>query len=395
MQIRGLHVKGNVAWLDKTIGTRRYQISSHISRLDFRTETEFQKAVEPWFFHLCEEIRKADGGYRARRRRTFADGARQYIEVAGPGQRDIRNFGRLLDRVCGSIGQVQLRHITGDHPAVRKIVIGMSGQGRSNKTINAYLEAIRRVLRFCATHHDEWGLTWLETAPKIKMLDLDDARKPRVLTWQEQPALLSSLPTHLQSMVLFCLNTGLRDSEMCGLQWNQMVESSLGSIFIIQGAKTQDQRPVILNKVARTIVTQLAQDYAPSRSLSEHGLHHTNPRTVTGLTPTTLKDQAPSLTGPVFRYKGNRMERMNNSAWKKARARRGDTLRVHDLRHTFGHRLRSVGCPQEDISVLLGHRTKTITEHYSQADIEGLSKWVEMIAEPRHTTPYLEVVRGR
>lgn len=68
----------------------------------------------------------------------------------------------------------------------------------------------------------------------------------------------------------------------------------------------------------------------------------------------------------------NAQERMNNSAWRKARkraaARYQETLRrplpegfkrvgVHDLRHTFGRRLGAVGVSLEDRQDLLGHKS--------------------------------------
>ncbi len=41
---------------------------------------------------------------------------------------------------------------------------------------------------------------------------------------------------------------------------------------------------------------------------------------------------------------GASIGRMNASAWRKARKRVDlDHVRVHDLKHTFGRRLRSVG----------------------------------------------------
>jgi hypothetical protein len=64
---------------------------------------------------------------------------------------------------------------------------------------------------------------------------------------------------------------------------------------------------------------------------------------------------------------------MLNSAWKKARLRAGLPLvRVHDLKHTFGHRLRSVEVSFEDRQVLLGHKTQSVTTHYSAAELGNL-----------------------
>jgi len=44
---------------------------------------------------------------------------------------------------------------------------------------------------------------------------------------------------------------------------------------------------------------------------------------------------------------------------------------VHDLKHTFGRRLRAAGVSFEDRQDLLGHRSGRITTHYSAAGLLG------------------------
>jgi integrase len=47
-------------------------------------------------------------------------------------------------------------------------------------------------------------------------------------------------------------------------------------------------------------------------------------------------------------------------------------VRVHDLKHTFGRRLRAAGVSFEDRQDLLGHRSGRITTHYSAAELTNL-----------------------
>jgi hypothetical protein len=63
---------------------------------------------------------------------------------------------------------------------------------------------------------------------------------------------------------------------------------------------------------------------------------------------------------------------MLNSGWKKARKKVGLDVRVHDLRHTFGRRLRAAGVSFEDRQDLLGHKSQRITTHYSAAELGNL-----------------------
>jgi integrase len=53
-----------------------------------------------------------------------------------------------------------------------------------------------------------------------------------------------------------------------------------------------------------------------------------------------------------------------------------ENFRWHDLRHTFGSRLRRAKTPLEDIGILLGHGAKSITERYAHADMDSLREAV-------------------
>ena len=67
------------------------------------------------------------------------------------------------------------------------------------------------------------------------------------------------------------------------------------------------------------------------------------------------------------------MQKMNSSAWRHARCKAGlPHVRVHDLKHTFGRRLRAAGISFEDRQDLLGHRSGRITTHYSAAELTNL-----------------------
>jgi hypothetical protein len=55
--------------------------------------------------------------------------------------------------------------------------------GVKTKTVNTALGVVRRVLNLAASEWmDEQGMTWLATAPKIKLFAVTDARSPYPLT---------------------------------------------------------------------------------------------------------------------------------------------------------------------------------------------------------------------
>ena len=79
---------------------------------------------------------------------------------------------------------------------------------------------VRRILNLAA---GEWfdanGLTWLNHAPKIKLLKEIDKKEPRPLPWQEQDILFAELPEHIKQLALFAVNTGCREKEIRTLKW--------------------------------------------------------------------------------------------------------------------------------------------------------------------------------
>jgi integrase len=144
-------------------------------------------------------------------------------------------------------------------------------------------------------------------------------------------------------MALFKVNTGCRENEVCQLrwEWEVVIPELKTSVFLIPGhlVKNKEDRLVVVNKIASSIIEKV------------HGQH-------------------PEY---VFTYKGKPMSRINNSAWARARVKAElKDVRVHDLKHTFGRRLRAAGVSFEDRQDLLGHRSARITTHYSSAEIRSL-----------------------
>jgi integrase len=225
---------------------------------------------------------------------------------------------------------------------------------------------VRRILNLAASEWmDERGLTWIQAPAKIKLLPNHDKRTPYPLSWGEQTRLFSELPSHLAEMALFAVNTGCRDAEICNLLWDWEVDvpELATSIFIIPGprVKNGDERVVVLNRIARSVVE------------ARRGQHVTN----------------------VFTFGCAPVKHMLNSAWRKARARAGlDQVRVHDLKHTFGRRLRAAGVSFEDRQDLLGHRSGRITTHYSAAELSRLIEAAEKVCERDGRWPEMVVLRG-
>lgn len=239
--------------------------------------------------------------------------------------------------------------------------------GRKNKTINLALGVVRHVLNLAARRwRDERGMTWLETAPLITMCSLDDQRAPWPLTWDEQDRLFAELPEHLAKMALFKVNTGTREQKVCGLRWEwevQLPEAFHSSIFLIpkHKVKNREERLVVLNRIAHEVVE------------ARRAVHKKH----------------------VFTFRDQPISAMNNTAWQNARERAQlPQVRVHDLKHTFGRRLRAAGVSLETRKVLLGHTTGDITSHYSAPELRELIEAANSVCDARsRKSPELLVLR--
>ena len=76
---------------------------------------------------------------------------------------------------------------------------------------------------------------------------------------------------------------------------------------------------------------------------------------------------------------------MNNTGWQKGRKAAGlPDLHEHDLRHTFGSRLRAAGVGEETRADLMWHKRKGMPSHYSQAQLLELHKAVEAVTDERN-----------
>lgn len=278
--------------------------------------------------------------YGGRPKRIFREAATKYLREAT--KVTIREDADHLRKLDPFIGGLVLQSI--HMGTLQPFIDHRKAEGRKNRTVNYALQTVRHILNLAASEWiDEHGNTWLTHAPKIKLLPLTDKRAPYPMTWDEQDRLFNELPGHLAKMALFKINVGCREAEVCGLKWDHEVDvpEEGTSVFILPGerVKNREDRLVVLNKIARIVVEQM------------RGVHPEH----------------------VFTYKGRPLKKMHGKAWRRARERAGLLLvRVHDLKHTYGRRLRAAGVSFEDRQDLLGHKSGRITTHYSAPELRNL-----------------------
>lgn len=347
----GLFKRGKTWHIDKQIFGQRLRESTCTGSLE---------EAEKYLAHRIEEIR-LHVLYGIRPKRKFREAATKFLNE-NMHKRSIDSDAsrlRVLDRYIGEMTLDKLHMGT-----LQDFIQRRKEEGVKMRTINQGLKMVRQILNLATSEWlDEHGLTWLAFAPKIKLLPEPDLRKPYPLNWAEQRAFFQALPLHLSRMALFAVNTGCRDMEICRLRWDWEVQvPELNTYcFIVPGelVKNGEERLIVLNSIAKSIIEE---------ARGEHDEY-------------------------VFTYRGNPIKRILNSGWKLAREKTGIPVRVHDLKHTFGRRLRAAGVSYEDRQDLLGHRSGRITTHYSAAELNNLIKAAETVCQTNTNGPTLTLLK--
>lgn len=83
-------------------------------------------------------------------------------------------------------------------------------------TVNRYLALIRAIL---LRARDEWE--WIDKVPKVKLFREGPGRERSIAVGQVV-TLLGELPVHQRDVVIFALATGLRQSNVVGLEWSRV-----------------------------------------------------------------------------------------------------------------------------------------------------------------------------
>lgn len=356
-KIPGLKLRGKTWWIDKTFRGQRIQESC--------STCDYNEAVDYLAYRL-NQIREAKI-YGVRPKRTFMKAATKYLNETV--LKSLPDYALSLDIIMPYIGHLYLEQVHMGASGIQQYLADCRKKGLKARTINKPLQVVRRILNLaCDEWIDENGLSWLDKSPKIKLLPLRDAREPYPISWHEEEKLLACLPSHLKSMALFVLNTGLRDQELCRLRWEFECEipEINESVFIIprQLIKNAEDKVVVLNSTAHRIIEE------------QRGRH-------------------PQF---VFCYEGKPISRFGSSAWYRATKKAGlEHVRPHDLRHTFARRLRAAGVSFEDRQDLLGHKSGRITTHYSQAEIMNLISACNKIVKPfgSYKSPTLVLLRKK
>jgi len=222
-----------------------------------------------------------------------------------------------------------------------RIMVAKQAEGAANATVNRTIQVVQSVLR-----RAERERRWLDKAPVLRLLP-EPKQRIRWLTRPEAQRLLLELLEHLADMARFSLATGLRESNVTELRWDQVDLSRRCAWIHADEAKAGKAISVPLNDGALEVLRR------------QQGKHKTN----------------------VFTFRGKPVQKAGGLAWKKALQRAGITnFRWHDLRHCWASWHIQSGIPLPILQELGGWASPAMVQRYAHLSSEALAQHANSVA---------------
>ncbi len=248
-------------------------------------------------------------------------------------ERDVEILARLLP----VFGALVLHEITAhrieqwkrERLAGRWRAHGQTGASNGLKpaTVNRELDTLKSIFSKAV----EWGVLLESPARHVKRLKVEN-RRTRILTAEEEAALLAAAPGKVRAFVGLALITGARAGELLDLTWANVRETELVFLETKNGTMRRLPRTEQINAILRTLPTASAYVF-------------TNPKT-----------QKP--------YTVNGVAHVVRRAYQRAHIPLGDVT-IHTLRHTALSRMIASGADVFTVMAISGHSSVRMLERYT------------------------------
>jgi integrase len=234
----------------------------------------------------------------------------------------------------------------------------------SNKTVEDYLtERLHDVT--LATVSKELGILksayaramrwdWVSTTPfRGIALNQEGEERVRWLTDAEEVRLVATAAPWLRDLILVGLDTGLRRSNLVGLQWSWLHDH--GTVLVVP-------RQLVKAKKATVMIPLTSRAATIIQRQERHGLQ-------------------------VFTQSDGRaysLEQVGMAVIRTAKQAQLPGVSLHTLRHTFISRLVQAGRPLPEVAALAGHRDIKMTLRYAHLAPSHLRAGIQAL-EQRNT----------
>ena len=219
--------------------------------------------------------------------------------------------------------------------------------GASPSTINRELYMLSKAFNLAVK---EWE--WLKDNPVSRVQKERECNEvDRWLAEDEERRLLGKSPDWLCEIIVFALNTGLRQDELLSLEWNRV--NLLRKTILIQKTKNNKPNTLPLNSIALNVLMRKYEGKVRS-----------------------LKNDLVFISQTGTKIGKRNLIRAFAQALDKAEIK---DFTFHCLRHTFATRLAQNGVDIYKIAKLLNHKDLKNTQRYSHHCPESLMVGVQIL----------------
>ncbi len=236
----------------------------------------------------------------------------------------------------------QFRGIFLDELTRDKIMAVIEQKTCSPSTKNRYIALVRGILYKA---RDEWE--WIDEAPKLKQYK-EPNKRVRWLRPKEAERLINALPDNFwRQMAIFSLCTGLRQSNVFGLTWEQVDLAQRIAWIYPDETKADNAIGVPLNQTAIRVL---------SERLGQH------------------------KTFVFTNTKNNPVKELDDRVWERSLKKANiKNFRWHDLRHTWASWLVQRGVPLLALKEMGGWQKLEMVMRYAHLATEHLQSHADIL----------------
>ncbi|MCH7549024.1 MAG: tyrosine-type recombinase/integrase [Candidatus Krumholzibacteriota bacterium] len=321
----GVFKKGKYYWIDFYVSGRRVRESTRLTSKRRADQLLAKRKAEVFEGRFNLQTMKPGP--------VFEDFAKTYLESYSKLNKAPQSYRRdctSMKKLAKYFGQRRLTAITPiliEHYKRERLA-----QGKQPSTINRELACLKHLFSIAIT----WKKVLVNPVKLVKLFH-EDNQVSRVVSIEEENALLTEAADHLRPILVCALDTGMRLGEILSLNWDN-VELERSVLHVVK-TKTRRNREI----------------------------------PISGRLGDILRATNPSFrSGRVFRRRDGKPIRSVREVYKNTVERAGlPSVRFHDLRHTFATRLVLNNVDLFTVKELLGHSTIVTTQRYAHPNAES------------------------
>jgi integrase len=348
----------------------------------FRTEREAREAF------ARASVAKTEGRLRHTEAKTFAELAGEWIDAVGPNRKEttVSNYRFIIDTyLVPRIGGVPLGRLTA--PVVQRMYVALRSSGRRDGSAlsGTQVRNIHRVLHNILGYATRMGYVTINPTDRVERPRDDTAERVVYSPDQVRVFLESARSDRLHALWYLAISTGLRRSEIAGLQWTDVdLDGPNPSISVRHTRTMANGRVIESTPKTRASRRTIVLDQGTINELLEHREVMEAEAQARGERKRPDDVFADELGKP---YKPVRITRLLHGLQRKAAL---PQITLHDIRHTSATVALLAGVHPKVVSERHGHASTQITldryshvvESMQRAAADSIDRYLSRVPRP-------------